>query len=410
MSDTEEEFVYSDDEVIDLTNSPGGGDDGVGDSDIEILGGICRCGAPGEPRTARYGGPLVFCCESAACISDAANFCSTSLPCSHRCIGVYGEGARHPPCAECSPLDRCTICLGPMAESPTVALLCSHLFHADCLLTFTQTRTPPRIEFRTCADCPVCSAPIAGVDAHPALRDAVAELTALRAKVESMAEKRIVTEGLWPPKSAGASVLAAVSAAAAPHAPADVVSSIAAMRLDFAMRKLSYYSCTRCMDPYFAGLKVCEEDAGAADAHPVGSAATAGSGSAGGRGLPATIRMDSSGGGAGAGERHTIGAGGSAGGVFGGASSSPSSSAAKRSRTDGQAGAGAEPPKPLCPKCRPRYHSDTCTHKPEPDEIAMKCRYCCSRATHACRSGLNHCEDVLLRPLLSAPHAHSKYT
>ncbi len=271
------------------------------------------------------------------------------------CLECDRDGAK----AEAA--DLCGICfVEGLSEAPCAAVLpCKHVFHVECLADLLRARwSGPRISFGFLS-CPnmACRGPFDSRCA--ALEPALAALRALRREVEGMALKRIEMEGLWPPKADSSGrdekVLKAVAAATAAAVreggggggsssssgggggggggggDAGATAALDALKLDFAMSRLSYYLCEKagCGRPFFAGLASCE------GLKPVG------------------------------------GGGGGAGG--GGASSSSPAGG-------GGGSGGARPPHPPppppahCPRCREPPPGATCTlHGYDQELVLWKC-------------------------------------
>ena len=404
MADSEVIEIGDEEEVIELSDDDDGGSYKF-ESDVEVL----------DETPCRFCGKLG--CISGVCATKASKFCASKLPCGHYCGGLAREPNPHLVClhSACAPPvaaaaggaaaaappladDFCCVCYTDvLSEAPCIQLDdCGHIFHAHCIRALIDSKWDgPRLSFTRCMSCPLCKAPLR----HRSLVAPLAPFTALRAAVEGMAVRRIVVEGLWPPKedspAARAVAVAAAKAAAPAHngaAAASTASASAAaaassasasesvdttplglIKLQYAMDKLSYYACTRCAKPFFAGLAVCEVAGG--------SSGGSSSSSAGGAGASAAASVAAP----------SAGAGGDPGG-------SGAGSKRKREREDGRGGAAASAAAfaaavaaaeaaaaLLCADCRgppPGRPSNCPLHGFDP---AYKCKYCCSRATHVCR-------------------------
>ena len=366
------------------------------------------------------------CPTAAAC---AAAYCGARLACGHACGGAPGEGAAHPPCLElaCGGPDGrelCGACLTePLRAEPVARIAqCGHTFHLACLLAIVAMRWDgPRVTFGRVA-CPTCRGPLDSP--APALRAALAPLQRLREELGRMARARIAVEGLWPPPAgspaalelaaaeqrgggggasggggggAGSSSSSSSSSSSGGGGGVAESDAVLAVRTAYAMAKLAYYICRSptCGKPYFAGLASCEAAGGGEDdaaAASSSSAAAASSSSAGAAGSGAP------------------GGGAAGGGAAGGGAGGAAIAGHKRRRSGGGAAAGAPPLAPppgsaaaaaaaataaaaaaaalLCPQCRgpPAGMPTLCVlHGSDPELVAMKCKYCCSTATHTCR-------------------------
>ncbi len=319
--------------------------------------------------------------------------CAAALRCGqgHVCYAAPGHSGAHLLCLDCDAdgarahsWDICSACYTEgLCEGACAALPCRHVFHVKCLEDLLRARwNGPRITFGFIS-CPLCRGPF---PAHGgALEPLLAPLRALRADVEAMALKRVTMEGLWPPKAddAGKNAEAVAAFAAASEAAARAAAgagagaagaagaasaeaALDALKLDFAMARLSYYLCERpgCGKPFFAGLASCEV------------------------------------------------AGEASGGGGGGAAAAAPPPASTR-----YGGRYAPPPQTqptLCAACRPPPPGAICKTHRDPEFVIWKCMYCCSVATHMCRGGVNvYCAFSALRSRAApaspppSPHTHT---
>lgn len=117
---------------------------------------------------------------------------------------------------------------------------CGHIYHAECVLSMVQKRwNGPRMVFNY-LDCPECKQQIScpnnpklarALDKELKLKDTVVKKAMERAKFEDLhKEPRL--------KKVGDPFFGDL--------------------LGYAMKRLSYYQCFKCNEPYFGGMKDCE--------------------------------------------------------------------------------------------------------------------------------------------------------
>ena len=408
------EIVLSDSDVV--------GDD----SELQII-------EPQQHNKCRFCGVLLGgkvalgFCSSPPCKEKGKAFCATTLPCGHFCGGVAGEKSPHPACFTCEqPEEICPICRCALSDEPALVLACLHGVHLDCVQSLIHSKWDgPRITFDQCTRCPVCRSSLS----HPALSTALTPILQIKSTVESMALRRIVVEGLWPPadKSPAGQAVAAAAAAAATSSSSSSSSLSSSSggggsssllietQREYAMQKLSYYCCSKCRKPYFAGLARCEAaDSSADDGSESSSSSPAASSEPtfsqknrkrkhqdAAAASAAAVASSSSYAAAGAGYGSSSSAHAAAGAGYG---SSPSSTGYAAGTGYGfgssssSSSSSAAPAPLLCPECRPPPIGACAVHNNDASLTVYKCKYCCSQATHACRGGVNHycdkCHDI----------------
>ncbi|CAI2359826.1 unnamed protein product [Moneuplotes crassus] len=207
-------------------------------------------------KTVRKQAPIAFkaVCRNSECEENMRKSCSKIHDCGHYCCGTKNED-RCLPCIdpECvqkslEPTlgitgdDFCSICyMSGLSQAPSVQLGCKHIFHEECLIKVLEMKwSGPRINFEY-IKCPTCKTEI--TCNHPHIGKSLKAAISLRAKINMKAWKRAKYEGINRDARLQAS----------PY-NGDLLS--------YAMARLSYYMCYKCHNPYFGGLKSCENNDG----------------------------------------------------------------------------------------------------------------------------------------------------
>eukprot|EP01113_Clastostelium_recurvatum_P028125 TRINITY_DN3404_c0_g1_i3.p1 TRINITY_DN3404_c0_g1~~TRINITY_DN3404_c0_g1_i3.p1 ORF type:complete len:759 (-),score=94.38 TRINITY_DN3404_c0_g1_i3:10-2286(-) len=209
-------------------------------------------------------------CSGLECQAKAERACTRILPCGHSCCGVRDEEAclacLDPACAASHCLDTstkptsssssslsslpasrhtqtgedmCTVCWETLHAAPCVRLDCGHIFHFECVRKKIRTCwSGTRITFGF-LDCAVCQQPMG----HPALREDLAPMLALRECVRAKAIGRLAFSGGMR-KDADSTTNRWLGDPAG-----------------YAMHRFSYFLCFICRQPYFGGERVCEGEA-----------------------------------------------------------------------------------------------------------------------------------------------------
>ena len=135
----------------------------------------------------------------------------------------------------------CPICYtAGLGEMPSIMLECGHILHCECLLKKIGNNFPgPRITFFF-ALCPSCRAWVKAGH-NPELTNQMEKVEKLHKRIKDMSTDRLKFEGLDKDKRL--------------HDPKDRYYK---KPQEYAMARLSYYMCFKCKDPYFGGLKACE--------------------------------------------------------------------------------------------------------------------------------------------------------
>lgn len=191
-------------------------------------------------------GPVKDVCTQEECQERAAMCCTRVLKCGHPCNGIKNERACLPclrdSCCSASSAqkgsDFCNICWAEALESaPCIQLICGHVFHNSCIRKKLTQRWPSaRITFGF-SECPLCKHTME----HPSLVDILAPIKQLKAEVESKATQRLSYEGLINTRDLK-----------------DPKSRFFGKPTEYAMDRFSYFLCSRCKHPYFAGQKQCD--------------------------------------------------------------------------------------------------------------------------------------------------------
>jgi E3 ubiquitin-protein ligase MYCBP2 len=198
-------------------------------------------------------GPDDDVCNSSDCRERYRISCKKKLRCGHKCFGVNGE-RNCPPCLdkECKQYggqfdqDKdayCPICYTEgLGSSPIVVTSCGHYMHYQCIKKRLETKwIGPKITFNHCL-CPSCNKWF-DIDNVPELQKMINENKKLYESIKEMALKRLKFEDLdKDPRLT------------------DPKSPWFGKKVEFAMKRLSYYMCFVCKKPYFAGRRECGND------------------------------------------------------------------------------------------------------------------------------------------------------
>ena len=195
-------------------------------------------------------GPQDDVCKSQDCLERYKLSCKKTLPCGHKCYGVNSE-TKCPPCLnnECpsfKPIfdqdadSYCNICYTEgLGNAPIVLLSCNHYVHYSCIKKRLEGRwVGPKITFNHCL-CPACNKWY-NCPQVPELQNLINENKKLYDEICDMSLKRLKFEELdKDPKLT------------------DPNSKWYGQKLEYALKRLSYYMCYICKKPYFAGRREC---------------------------------------------------------------------------------------------------------------------------------------------------------
>ena len=198
-------------------------------------------------------GPDNDVCNSPNCKERYLISCKKKLNCGHKCFGVNNE-KECPPCIdkECKQYgglfdqDKdayCPICYTEgLGSSPIIVTSCGHYMHYQCIKKRLETKwIGPKITFNHCL-CPQCNKWF-DVKNIPELHDLISQNVKLYETIKEMALKRLKFEDLdKDPRLTD------------PNSP------WYGKKVEFAMKRLSYYMCYICKKPYFAGRRECGND------------------------------------------------------------------------------------------------------------------------------------------------------
>jgi E3 ubiquitin-protein ligase MYCBP2 len=198
-------------------------------------------------------GPDDDVCNQGECRQRYTISCKKRIGCGHKCYGVNGEKAC-PPCLdrECKQFggqfdqDKdayCPICYTEgLGSSPIVVTSCGHYMHYQCIKKRLETKwIGPKITFNHCL-CPSCNKWF-DIQTIPELQKMIDENKKLYESIKEMALKRLKFEDLdKDPRLTD------------PNSP------WFGKKVEFAMKRLSYYMCYVCKKPYFAGRRECGND------------------------------------------------------------------------------------------------------------------------------------------------------
>ena len=198
-------------------------------------------------------GPDDDVCNNGDCRERYMISCKKKIKCGHKCFGVNGE-KNCPPC-----LDRdckqfggqfdqdkdayCPICYTEgLGSSPIVVTSCGHYMHYQCIKKRLETKwIGPKITFNHCL-CPSCNKWY-DLPNVPELQKMIETNKELYESIKEMSLKRLKFEDLdKDPRLT------------------DPKSPWFGKKVEFAMKRLSYYMCFVCKKPYFAGRRECGND------------------------------------------------------------------------------------------------------------------------------------------------------
>ena len=175
-------------------------------------------------------GPDDDVCNQGECRQRYTISCKKRIGCGHKCYGVNGEKA-------------CPICYTEgLGSSPIVVTSCGHYMHYQCIKKRLETKwIGPKITFNHCL-CPSCNKWF-DIQTIPELQKMIDENKKLYESIKEMALKRLKFEDLdKDPRLTD------------PNSP------WFGKKVEFAMKRLSYYMCYVCKKPYFAGRRECGND------------------------------------------------------------------------------------------------------------------------------------------------------
>ena len=198
-------------------------------------------------------GPDDDVCNAMDCRNRYTISCKKRLQCGHKCFGVNGE-KMCPPCIdkECQQFkgqfgqDKdayCPICYTEgLGSAPMVVTSCGHYLHYHCIKKRLETRwIGPKITFNHCL-CPSCNKWF-DINTVPELQRLIDQNKELYETIKEMSLKRLKFEDLdKDPRLTD------------PNSP------WFGKKVEFAMKRLSYYMCFICKKPYFAGRRECGND------------------------------------------------------------------------------------------------------------------------------------------------------
>jgi len=149
----------------------------------------------------------------------------------------------HPDCADpnssVTQEEFCNICwVESLMAGPTLQLKCGHYFHFMCTWNKIERKWPAaRITFGFLS-CPLCKQEIH----HEAVEEMSKKFYQLKDQIRTDSVERLKIEGLDnDPRLT------------------DPNSSYHNNISQFAMDRLAFYPCSKCKNPYFGGMKACEE-------------------------------------------------------------------------------------------------------------------------------------------------------
>ena len=206
-------------------------------------------------------GPENDVCNNPECLERYENSCKKILKCGHKCFGVNGEKVC-PPClnSDCKYFKKiyeqdmdsyCSICYSEgLGAAPIILLSCNHYIHYHCIKKRLEGKwVGPKITFNHCT-CSVCNKWY-NCPQVPEIQDMINENIKLYKEICQMALKRLSFEGLdKDPKLTNPK------------------SKWYGQKLEFALKRLSYYMCYVCKKPYFAGRRECGDGPGVNNDNP----------------------------------------------------------------------------------------------------------------------------------------------
>ena len=206
-------------------------------------------------------GPDDDVCNEKECIDRYSISCKKKLKCGHKCFGVNQE-KECPPCIdkECKEFGGqfdqnkdtyCVICYSEgLGSSPIAVLSCGHYVHYTCIKKRLENKwIGPRITFNHCL-CPSCNKWF-DCKSLPDLQNMIEENKKLYEDIKQKSLVRLKYEGLDKD-----------SRLSDPNSP------WFGKKVEFALKRLSYYMCYVCKKPYFAGRKECGNDPGMENDNP----------------------------------------------------------------------------------------------------------------------------------------------
>eukprot|EP00828_Plagiopyla_frontata_P030567 TRINITY_DN398_c0_g1_i1.p1 TRINITY_DN398_c0_g1~~TRINITY_DN398_c0_g1_i1.p1 ORF type:complete len:379 (-),score=41.52 TRINITY_DN398_c0_g1_i1:179-1315(-) len=193
-------------------------------------------------------------CSSPECQEKAKMACQKILPCQHPCAGCINEvkclDCLNDTCAEQNAAlagqkgtDFCNICfIEGLIQAPSIQLKsCGHIFHYHCILKRLEIRWHrPRIFFTFCL-CPLCKKWME-FPAESPLQVKMQENLALFEKIKTMSLQRLKHEDRDKDER--------LKKEGDPYFNKP---------MEYAIAIYSYYMCFKCKNPYFGGLKSCED-------------------------------------------------------------------------------------------------------------------------------------------------------
>ncbi len=208
--------------------------------------------------TEKNRGPVEDVCSNPDCVEIYNTSCGKKLKCGHDCCGTKIEN-RCPPCLkkDCNnysdSFDQnedtyCPICYSEgLGAAPVVKLSCGHLIHHKCIEKSLKNKwNGPKITFKY-LKCPVCNNWLDAPN-NSDIQKLIHESKALYDKILKMVNERMKIEGIdKDPRLSN------------PNDPYYGKSQ------EYAMHRISYYLCSKCKNPYFAGLRDCRGGPGNED-------------------------------------------------------------------------------------------------------------------------------------------------
>ena len=209
-----------------------------------------KCKYDGTEINSSNIGPDADVCNNPDCIARFNSSCKKILPCGHKCFGCKGE-TKCPPCLipDCKGFGNlfdqdgdsyCNICFTEgLGQAPVLLLSCNHYVHYHCLKHRLETRwIGPKITFNHCK-CPACNNWF-DCTSNQEIQKMIDYNKVLYKDICDKALKRLKFEDLdKDPKLTD------------PH------SQWYGKNLEYALKRLSYYMCYVCKQPYFAGRREC---------------------------------------------------------------------------------------------------------------------------------------------------------
>mmetsp|Transcript_44886 Transcript_44886/g.71641 ORF Transcript_44886/g.71641 Transcript_44886/m.71641 type:complete len:505 (+) Transcript_44886:74-1588(+) len=166
-------------------------------------------------------------CQAGPCAERQLGICENSLGCGHPCCGFKGESECSTNCFECGGREgeSCLLCLEPFTYMACVTLDCGHVYHLDCVLNTLERGSSGKAISFSFAKCSMCRSWIS----HPEkFLEQMQQIHALHEKVKQVIQterRRIGSEEY-----------------------ANLPDS-----------SFSCYRCSKCSNPFFGGLRNCEQ-------------------------------------------------------------------------------------------------------------------------------------------------------